>query len=349
MLMKSHPLFFVRAFILSLLATTFLAGNSIAQDKLKVGDKGPQIKVKEMVQGKLPNQGTQPYVVEFWATWCGPCKRSIPHLNELYKNLQSQGMVILGISDEKASKVKPYVQQKGSNMSYPIAIDDGAKQDWFKAAGRRGIPSAFVVDASNTIMWIGNPLDSEFSKVVEQVARGQYNPVLQRKAAPKLKAAERAAKLRNFDQAYRHMDEVIALDKKIFLTVAIDKYRMKLDNENNADAAGAYADEMIVMYTGDASSLKEICLVFAMDPDLSMNDLARARKAANALLRSSGKRNVHALSASAAVAYHSEDIDRAVREQKMAWMYAPSHSKVELKTDLDKYIAAQRRSKASSN
>ena len=53
--------------------------------------------------------------------------------------------------------------------------------------------------------------------------------------------------------------------------------------------------------------------------------------------------------ASAAVAYHSNDIDRAVREQKMAWMYAQKDSKAMLKADLDKYLAAQRRAKAGRN
>lgn len=340
--------FLIHTFLLASLSLFLIAGNANA-NTLKVGDKGPQIKVKKMMQGKLPKQGSQPYVVEFWATWCPPCKKSIPHLNELYQNLQSEGLVIVGISNEAMPKIKRFVQQKGSNMSYPVAEDESAMQDWHKAAGRKGIPSAFVVDASNTIMWIGNPLDPEFGKVVEAVAHGRYNPALERKAAPKIKAAERAAKLRNFDQAYMHMDEVIALDKQFFLPVAIDKYRMKLNQENDPEAAGAYADEMIVMYSGDKGSLRKICILLASDPDLSSNDLPRARKAANALLQSSGRRDFQALSVSAAVAYHGNDIDRAVREQKAAWMYAPSHSKATLKTDLDKYLAAQRRANAGRN
>lgn len=345
-----HRLFFhTRVLALVFLATLCMSGEAFAQNKLKVGDKGPKIDIKEMVQGELPKQGSQPYVVEFWATWCGPCMKSIPHLNELYKDLKSSGFTIVGISDEKMSKVKPFVQRKGKNMSYPVAIDSGAKQDWFKAAGQRGIPSAFVVDASNTIMWIGNPLDPAFDKIVKDVAKGNFNPVMQRKAAPKLKAAERAAKIRNFDQAYMHMDEVIALDKKVFLPVAIDKYRMKLDQEKNPEAAKAYADELIVMYADDKRSMKVICLFFAADPDVSENNLGHARRAADALLATSGRRDVQALSASAAVAYHSNDLDRAVREQKMAWMYAQKDSKPTLKGDLDKYLAAQRRAKAGRN
>ena len=83
-------------------------------------------------------------------------------------------------------------------------------------------------------------------------------------------------------------------------------------------------------------------MFLASDPDLSKNDTARARIVADMLIAQK-PRDVTSLSTSAAVAYHSGDFERAVREQKMAWMYAEPSAKTELKASLDKYMASKRR------
>ena len=330
---------------LAIMAAALVSTGAHAAD-LKVGSDGPDIQVKEYVQGKAPTSGN-PYVVEFWATWCGPCKVSIPHINDVYKKLRPFGLTVVGISDESASVVRKFLKRQGPNMSYSIAIDDGAGDKWMKAAGQKGIPTAFVVNSENKIMWIGNPLDRDFGKIVEAVTHGRYNPVLSKRAGPKLKAAERAAKLRNFNQAYAHMDEVIALDKKVFLDVAIDQYRIRLNDEKDPVSAGMYATKMIGMYSDDSGALQQIAIMLASDPDLATNDLDGARVATQALAALKGQRSVEALSTSAEVSYHAGDIDRAVREQKQAWLLAPPHVKPLLKEDLDKYISAQKRTTAN--
>ena len=177
------------------------------------------------------------------------------------------------------------------------------------------------------------------------VTSGRYDPVLQRKADPKIEAARRAAKVRNFKQAYGHMDEVIALDNMVFIDVAMDKYRMMLDEEKNQEGANAFADSMIQMYSGKPQALQALGIFLASDPDLSQNDTGRARIVADMLI-SQKPRDVFSLSTSAAVAYHSGDFDRAVREQKMAWMYADPSAKPDLKASLDRYMASKRRGAA---
>ena len=81
-------------------------------------------------------------LVNFWATWCPPCRKEMPDLDALYKRFKDQGFVILGISDEDASKVKPFIAQQ--NYSYPILLDPGDKVN--KLFEFDGIPRTFIYD-----------------------------------------------------------------------------------------------------------------------------------------------------------------------------------------------------------
>jgi len=68
-------------------------------------------------------RGKKIVVVEFWATWCGPCKKSIPHLTDLQLRYKNDGVIILGVSDEPAAKVRPFVTKQAQDMDYTIATD----------------------------------------------------------------------------------------------------------------------------------------------------------------------------------------------------------------------------------
>src|SRR5439155_1211873 len=118
-------------------------------DELSVGDPAPKLGVKEFVKGepitKLEKGKT--YVVEFWATWCGPCRVSIPHLTEMQKKFADQGVVFVGVSDEPADTVKPFVEKMGDKMEYVVAIDPARKthEGYMKAFGVGGIPHAISI------------------------------------------------------------------------------------------------------------------------------------------------------------------------------------------------------------
>ena len=81
-------------------------------------------------------------LVNFWATWCPPCRKEMPDLESLYGRFKDQGFVILAISDEEAAKVKPFIAER--NITYPILLDPGRKvNDLFVV---EGIPKSFVYD-----------------------------------------------------------------------------------------------------------------------------------------------------------------------------------------------------------
>jgi Peroxiredoxin len=97
------------------------------------------------LQGKpwhLHDLRGQVVLVNFWATWCPPCRKEMPDLQALYEKYKDQGFVILAISDEDAAKVTPFISQR--NISYPVMLDPGRKvNELFRV---EGIPKSFVYD-----------------------------------------------------------------------------------------------------------------------------------------------------------------------------------------------------------
>ena len=86
-------------------------------------------------------------LVNFWATWCPPCRKEMPDLETLYSRFKDQGLMILAISDEDAGKVKPFVAER--HLTYPILLDPGRKvNDLFQV---EGIPKSFVYDRNGRL------------------------------------------------------------------------------------------------------------------------------------------------------------------------------------------------------
>jgi len=87
-------------------------------------------------------------LVNFWATWCPPCRKEMPDLEALYKRFKDQGLVILSISDEDPNKVRLFVAQM--NVTYPVLLDSDRKvNDMFQIYG---IPKTFVYDRSGKLV-----------------------------------------------------------------------------------------------------------------------------------------------------------------------------------------------------
>jgi thiol-disulfide isomerase/thioredoxin len=87
-------------------------------------------------------------LVNFWATWCPPCRKEMPDLDALYKRFKDQGLVILAVDDEEAGKVKPFLAERP--VTYPILLDPGRKvNDLFHIDG---IPKSFVYDREGKLV-----------------------------------------------------------------------------------------------------------------------------------------------------------------------------------------------------
>lgn len=110
---------------------------------------------------KLSDSKGKVRIVNFWATWCPPCRAEIPHFVSMYKDLKGKGVEIIGISlDQKGdSVVAPFV--KSNQMNYPVVIGDEKVVSAY--GGIRGIPTTFIVDRQGRIVkkFVGLPSDTE--------------------------------------------------------------------------------------------------------------------------------------------------------------------------------------------
>lgn len=173
-----------------------LAAALPSQAKLKVGDPAPPLKVMKWVKG-TPVSGFKAgklYVVEFWATWCGPCRVSIPHISTLASKYKGQ-ITFSGIDLWEQSKgaareasVAKFVKEQGVKMSYNVGMDDDGgtmAKTWMAAAGQNGIPTAFVIGKNGRILWIGHPM--ELDTVLDPILKGKFDA---KAAAAKREKAE---------------------------------------------------------------------------------------------------------------------------------------------------------------
>ncbi|MFZ9010834.1 MAG: redoxin domain-containing protein [Anaerohalosphaeraceae bacterium] len=162
-------------------------------ESAQLGQKAAALEGLRYVKGDAVRfEAGKTYVVEFWATWCGPCRTSIPHLTEIQKQFKDKGVTVIGISSEDAETVKPFVEKMGGKMVYTVALDTdrNVNDAYMKAFNQRGIPTAFIVDGKGNVAWVGHPMGG-LEEVLELVVAGSFDPQAYAKAEAERQAAER--------------------------------------------------------------------------------------------------------------------------------------------------------------
>lgn len=243
-----------------------------AKKGLAVGDKAPEFKVEAFVKGAPVTsfEKGKVYVIEFWATWCGPCIAAFPHLSESQAKYKDK-VTFIGTNiwerpynSETLEKVKTFVEKQGDKMAYTVAFDGKAGEmdaAYMKAAGRNGIPCAFIVNQDGNIAWIGHPMAMD--KTLDQVVAGKYDIETAKKAAEeeqrKAKAEKesagkvselrakisKAARAEKWDEALAAFDDLIKLDPDRSGIYLQQKYNMLASGKGDFKAAYGLKDAML--------------------------------------------------------------------------------------------------------
>ena len=158
-----------------IVALALSLSGSLSLFAAKIGDPAAALSIGEWIKGQPVDlatvKGEKIVVVEFWATWCGPCRTSIPHLTKLQQKFTDRDVVFVGISDEDPATVREFVNKMGEKMDYVVACDANRQTSdgYMKAFGKNGIPQAFVVDREGNIAWEGHPM-GDLEKTLERLA-----------------------------------------------------------------------------------------------------------------------------------------------------------------------------------
>ena len=129
------------------------------------GQKAPEFTVAEWL-GPRPYTEGKVVLVDFWATWCKPCREAIPHMNRLHEKF-GDDLAVIGISDEPAATVRAFMDD--NEMAYPQAIDEQARMK--SAVGVLGIPHVLVISTDGVVRWQGYPMDPAEPLTDELIAR----------------------------------------------------------------------------------------------------------------------------------------------------------------------------------
>jgi thiol-disulfide isomerase/thioredoxin len=159
-------------------ASTAAAAPAAKPDVLSLGSPAPKPDISNFIRGTSPDffAPGKTYVVEFWATWCPPCRASMPHLSELAEKYKDKGLVVVGVSDEDPAKVETFLNKDEwkQKARYTLAADPdrSTHNAYMKAAAQEGIPTAFVVK-DGVVQWIGHPM--EIDEPLAQIIAGTWD------------------------------------------------------------------------------------------------------------------------------------------------------------------------------
>jgi thiol-disulfide isomerase/thioredoxin len=325
---------------------------------LTIGDPAPSFDISHWIKGDKVSkfQTGNVYVLEFWATWCGPCRMSIPHLSDVQEQFKDYKVTVIGVSDEPLETVNEFLGKKdkegalwSSKVKYTLATDPdkSVKNDFWTAAGQNnyGIPSAFIIGKDTKVEWIGHPMELEGP--LSDVVHDKWD----RAAFKKQFEADLAAakESRQFDADLRDARKAGDLNRALELlnsqltkypdnfSLQFQKFVLLAADMNEPKKASAYADEIAQANWAKPMPLNQLAWTMVDAPTIKKRDLDLALKIATRAVELTNGEDGAILDTLARVYYEKGDLSAAVRIQKKAVEHAQEGMADSLKETLKKY------------
>ena len=317
--------------VVSLLA--WQPASVFSEDTLTIGSDAPKLDVEHWVSdgnGKFEPitdfAKDKVYVVEFWATWCGPCIASMPHLAELQTKYADKGVQIVSISDEELTEVETFLKRevptakpRGNSESKDEKDDKpGAKgktfkeltsayclttdpdrsvyADYMEAARQNGIPTAFIVGKDQKIEWIGHPM--QMDEPLAQVVAGKWNreafaEEFKERQELEILMAQLSAAARKGDtkSALKLIDEALAKtkDNSTKEQLKIARLQIQLNDKDSEDELPTILAEAYKYYARQPSLINNIAWTVAQKMEAGQLESKEVLEATRAAIEKAAK------------------------------------------------------------
>jgi thiol-disulfide isomerase/thioredoxin len=279
--------FYMRTSLALLVALSAFASPALALD---LGDTAPEISVASWTKGSPASlssgAGKKIYVLEFWATWCKPCRENMPHMSELQERFKKNDVEIIALSDEEEEVVEDFVSRNNSKMKYTVGIDDSRLTNtaYGKIPGFRGIPFSVIINTKGQIAWFGHPA-AGLEEALTQMVEGTYDV-----------------------EAIKKTKEARKLFPKYFRAIA----------SGDEASAKTIGEDLVANGAGDPSFLNEFAWTILTDTRVKSRDLELALRAAKSALTGTKEKNAPVLDTYARALYDNGDKKNAILYQKKA-------------------------------
>ncbi|MCX7049302.1 MAG: redoxin family protein [Candidatus Sumerlaeota bacterium] len=253
----------------------------------------------------LKVKGPKVYVIEFWATWCPPCRQSIPHLTALQKKYKDKGVVVIGVSNEDYKTVAEFVKKMGDQMDYLVAVDQPAEgkeltptfKAYMEAFGVRGIPHAFILNQEKKIIWHCHPL-AGLESILDKVLAGDFD-------------LEDAREMMN--------DQKAQVERMNALRELCGKYLTLIVSADSDEAQAKKAGEQLLKAGAkEPEILNNIAWVILTEEKIKKHDKDLALRMAKAALKAVKGDAPHILDTYARALCDTGQLDKAIQYQKQA-------------------------------